>query len=43
MDKILTQSFKDVMDKKEKHKTDMRTAAYILALEGVLDAMKYSL
>lgn len=41
MDKILTQSFRDVMAQKEKHNVDMRTAAYVLALERVSKAMEH--
>jgi glutamate dehydrogenase (NAD(P)+) len=33
-------AFQDVWMKKEEYKTDMRTAAYILALERVAEAMK---
>ncbi len=40
MDRILTQAFMDVLEKKKKHDVDMRTAAYVLALERVSEAMK---
>jgi glutamate dehydrogenase/leucine dehydrogenase len=36
----MVQAFKDVLDKKQQHKTTFRTAAYILAAERILKEMK---
>lgn len=38
--KIMDQSVEDIWSRKEKYNTDLRTAAYILALERVSSAMK---
>jgi len=43
MEAILKKSFNNIIKEKEKHKTDMRTASYILAIERVLSSMKYRL
>jgi len=37
---IMVRSFKDVNDRKDKYKTDMRTASYILALERISSAIE---
>src|SRR5262249_24790423 len=36
----MTQAFKDVLDKKNQYNTTYRTAAYILAAERIIEAMK---
>jgi glutamate dehydrogenase (NAD(P)+) len=46
LDKIMTKSFKDVIAKQEEylkggHKISTRTAAYMIAVQRVADAMKY--
>lgn len=38
--KIMVDNFNMVWERKEKHKTDLRTAAYILALERIAKAIK---
>jgi glutamate dehydrogenase (NAD(P)+) len=40
LDKKMTAATKDVLDVHEKYKTDPRTAAYIIAIQRVVDAMK---
>lgn len=40
LEKLMHKAFDDVWMKKEEYKTDMRTAAYILALERVAQAMR---
>jgi glutamate dehydrogenase/leucine dehydrogenase len=40
LENLMQTAFDDVWMKKEKHKTDMRTGAYILAIERVAEAMK---
>jgi len=41
LDRIMTDAFHNVMEMKEKYKTDMRRAAYCLAVKRVADAMKF--
>ena len=40
LDQKMTAATKDVLDVHEKYKTDPRTAAYIIAIQRVVDAMK---
>jgi len=40
LDRKMTKAFKDVLDASIKEKVDMRTAAYIVAVKRVADAMK---
>lgn len=40
LEKIMRTAFDAIWDKKEEHKTDMRTAAYVLAVERIAQAMK---
>ncbi len=40
LDKIMTRSFRETLEKKEKLGVDMRTAAYVLAVERVAKAME---
>jgi glutamate dehydrogenase/leucine dehydrogenase len=40
LEKIMRRSFEEIWDKKLKHQTNMRTAAYILAIERIAQAMK---
>lgn len=40
LEKLMHEAFDDVWMKKEKYKTDLRTAAYILAIERVAQAMR---
>lgn len=39
LDEIMTQSFADVWERKERYNVDMRTAAFVTALERVSEAM----
>ncbi len=40
LEKIMTKSFKDVYERKESNKIDMRTAAFVLALERISAAIE---
>ena len=40
LDSILTRAFRSVVEMKEKYRIDMRTAAYVLAVKRVVEAMK---
>lgn len=40
LDRLMTKAFRDVADLKDKHKVDTRTAAYILSVKRVAEAMK---
>lgn len=40
LDKIITKAFKDVLEMHKKEKVDMRTAAYMISVKRVADAMK---
>jgi glutamate dehydrogenase len=41
LDKLMKKAFKGVAELKDKHKVDMRTAAYILSVKRVAEAMKW--
>lgn len=40
LDKKMTKAFSDVLSTSQEHKTDMRTAAYMVAVQRVAEAMK---
>ncbi|MEM5871989.1 MAG: Glu/Leu/Phe/Val dehydrogenase [Candidatus Aenigmatarchaeota archaeon] len=40
LDRLMSKAFKEVMEIKEKYKVDVRTAAYILAVQRVAESMK---
>ncbi|MEM5871992.1 MAG: glutamate dehydrogenase, partial [Candidatus Aenigmatarchaeota archaeon] len=40
LDRLMSKAFKEVMEIKEKYKVDVRTAAYILAVQRVAEAMR---
>lgn len=39
-EKLMVEAFNDIIKIKEEHKTDMRTAAYMMSIKRVADAMK---
>lgn len=41
LDRLMTKAFKEVAPIKERYKVDMRTAAYILSVKRVVEAMKW--